>query len=284
MTHPYGEALDLPRDEDGRIVGYLVGKAHAIAEWMARRERREEDRLLRSLRAKRRRRPVGIDWDAQPLGRVPDVDLARQLGVSANSVGGARRRRGIPPFGTPRPRWTRREDTLIREAYATGGRKAAMALADDLGRTPQAIRVRCNILRLRRQRPAGSVSLTALVERSGYNRRRVENAAVRVGAGLRRDPRDRRRIDVSREQARAILGELAKHPDGRPLYIRHQGEWGPGESCACCGRDSVPRRARGLCSACYERPKRAHHYQGTVRCGACRQPGHNRRTCPKAPT
>lgn len=36
-----------------------------------------------------------IDWDAQPLGQVPDVELAQRLGVSKDVVGYARRRRGI---------------------------------------------------------------------------------------------------------------------------------------------------------------------------------------------
>ena len=41
---------------------------------------------------------AGIDWDAEPrLGVRPDAELARELGVSTNSVFCARRNRGIPP-------------------------------------------------------------------------------------------------------------------------------------------------------------------------------------------
>ncbi len=37
-----------------------------------------------------------IDWDSQPLGKMPDVELARLLGVTATAVGIARNKRGIP--------------------------------------------------------------------------------------------------------------------------------------------------------------------------------------------
>jgi hypothetical protein len=40
-------------------------------------------------------RQRGIDWDAQPLGRVPDREIARRLGVHSSAVTQARARRGI---------------------------------------------------------------------------------------------------------------------------------------------------------------------------------------------
>lgn len=40
----------------------------------------------------------GINWDEQPLGKIPDVELAKKLGVSNVAVGRARRRRKIPVF------------------------------------------------------------------------------------------------------------------------------------------------------------------------------------------
>ena len=36
-----------------------------------------------------------IDWDAMPLGWLPDTELARRLGVDASTVRHARKRRGI---------------------------------------------------------------------------------------------------------------------------------------------------------------------------------------------
>ena len=39
-----------------------------------------------------------IDWDAQPLGQMSDMALARQLGVSEKPVRNARIARGIPAY------------------------------------------------------------------------------------------------------------------------------------------------------------------------------------------
>ena len=40
----------------------------------------------------------GIDWSKEPLGKMPDVDLALMLGCSAQAVGRARDRLGIPAY------------------------------------------------------------------------------------------------------------------------------------------------------------------------------------------
>lgn len=61
---------------------------------LARRWTRPEPRTGRP-----QGRRANVRWDDQPLGLVPDGKLAFQLGVSRSSVGIARRRRGIPPFG-----------------------------------------------------------------------------------------------------------------------------------------------------------------------------------------
>jgi transposase-like protein len=41
----------------------------------------------------------GIDWDAQPLGKMSDAQIARDLGVHHTTVQLARKRRGIAPSG-----------------------------------------------------------------------------------------------------------------------------------------------------------------------------------------
>ena len=41
----------------------------------------------------------GIDWDQHPLGKIPDTQLAKILGVHPTSVQLARKRRGIPASG-----------------------------------------------------------------------------------------------------------------------------------------------------------------------------------------
>ena len=38
-----------------------------------------------------------VDWSAQPLGRVPDAEIARQLGMHRESVRQRRVAKGIPP-------------------------------------------------------------------------------------------------------------------------------------------------------------------------------------------
>lgn len=44
------------------------------------------------------RRRRAIDWDAQPLGRVSDYELAKTLGVGSSTVHRKRQERGIPPL------------------------------------------------------------------------------------------------------------------------------------------------------------------------------------------
>lgn len=53
----------------------------------------------------RRRRvsgPLKIDWDAQPLGKVSDTQLAHELGVHPTAVRHARERRGLLPLSIRR--------------------------------------------------------------------------------------------------------------------------------------------------------------------------------------
>ena len=40
-----------------------------------------------------------IDWDKQPLGKMPDTELGIRLGVSQSAVCKQRQRRLIPPYG-----------------------------------------------------------------------------------------------------------------------------------------------------------------------------------------
>lgn len=39
-----------------------------------------------------------VDWDIQPLGEMPDAEIARQLGVSRARVQQMRAKRGIPKY------------------------------------------------------------------------------------------------------------------------------------------------------------------------------------------
>lgn len=48
-------------------------------------------------------RPRAINWDAEPLGRESDAEIARRLACSQSSVAMARARRCIPAAGRPEP-------------------------------------------------------------------------------------------------------------------------------------------------------------------------------------
>lgn len=49
------------------------------------------------------RRPKGIDWNSQPLGLMPDTNIARPLGVDHSAVRRQRVKRGIPTYKAPKP-------------------------------------------------------------------------------------------------------------------------------------------------------------------------------------
>lgn len=47
------DALDLPRDDNGRITGYLVGKSARLADWQHKKEKESFEALCARLRARR---------------------------------------------------------------------------------------------------------------------------------------------------------------------------------------------------------------------------------------
>lgn len=46
-----------------------------------------------------------VDWDIQPLGEMPDAEIARQLGVTRERVRQVRAERGIPKYEEEEPEW-----------------------------------------------------------------------------------------------------------------------------------------------------------------------------------
>lgn len=87
----------------------------------------------------------GVNWDAQPLGRVSDRELARRLGVDRSTVGKARKRRGIDEW---RPTWTPPDPGIadhaqpakaasVRAVLELGSIEAA---ADALGKSAERVR------------------------------------------------------------------------------------------------------------------------------------------------
>lgn len=54
----YDTALDLPRDEDGRVVGFQVGKAARLSDWYSSREKLDTETLINRLRVANRMREI----------------------------------------------------------------------------------------------------------------------------------------------------------------------------------------------------------------------------------
>lgn len=82
------------------------------------------------------RRTGPIDWDAQPLGEVPDQVIARELEVTRSAVAAARRARNIEPCcrkaWRPRSAWAAarcgpdRERFRDKETWRVGSFEEAM--------------------------------------------------------------------------------------------------------------------------------------------------------------
>ena len=88
----YDDALDLPRDENGRITGYLVGKAAAIADWQAAKEEREYEALFRKLRRRKYRLDVAAeDGDRLKTRRERQLAYAMRPELVAERKASARR-------------------------------------------------------------------------------------------------------------------------------------------------------------------------------------------------
>lgn len=79
--------LDLPRDEDGRIVGYGVGKEAALRDWRHRKEARDFERLVKKLRATK--------WNREHPERRAEISATHYAkpGVADQQLAGARARR-----------------------------------------------------------------------------------------------------------------------------------------------------------------------------------------------
>lgn len=93
----HGDALDLPRDEEGRIVGYQVGKAAALAEWSHRKQLREDALLFKRLAARnyaRRRREEDSEAlrEYQRRWRERNHERLRELERKRRRAKAARRR------------------------------------------------------------------------------------------------------------------------------------------------------------------------------------------------
>lgn len=89
----FGEELDLPRDADGRIVGFGVGKEAAMRDWAARKEERYYEALFKRLAARNaarrsrsrdpeRAREQVRAWRSRNYERNRELDRARKQRIS----------------------------------------------------------------------------------------------------------------------------------------------------------------------------------------------------------
>lgn len=203
-----------------------------------------------------------IPWHTVDLAGTPANAIAAALGIHRVTVYARRRAVGIaPPSGSRRP-WTPAEDEQLAELYwadwSTRGRRA---LAAQLGRTEGGLRRRAEVLELPERARAVPDQWPKCVRQisreTGYPPWRITQAARRVGTRLRRGARARHHFAITERQAKKILAELARYPDGANMHVRRQKEWRRGQRCVVCGSTRLPRMARETCSGCYMRALRA---------------------------
>jgi len=148
-----------------------------------------------------------VAWDDQPLGEVPDTELAKRLGVSNVAVGRARRRRGIPSFST----------SAFNEAGADrrGGRVGIDWDAQPLGEMKDA--------ELARRLGVHRSSVNSARRARGIPAARAERA--RPEAKRRPPPK------VKRTKARPAESRQPRTDDGAPPHVHRCPECGSDTPC-----------------------------------------------------
>lgn len=242
-------------------------------------------------RQRSRGKNARIDWDAQPLGELPDTHLAERLGVSGQAVHAARTKRGIPMFQTDGQR-PRSENAGIDWDTQPLGEGCDLDLAKQLGVTKEAVRAArrhrgISSARRRSGRPAsadwdaqplGQVSDVELAKKLG-----VSTSTVRL-------QRDKRGIPpyTERIQEKELL-ELLELPESQePVELQESPERDPliADSthvhkcpvcrnfigcCADCelidgeeGPDGSPAGMYKTCRACLKRLEKEPGSRGSV--------------------
>lgn len=141
-----------------------------------------------------------IDWDAQPLGNVPDRVLARSLGVSAKMVKLRRNERGIPRFD---------QFATVRPLMGT---MSDSALAKQLGRSAKSLTAARNRFGIARWQPEREEPFIA--ELGTMSDREL---AVKYDVGQQTIFAARKRLGIPAKFAHAIdwdkVEQLGKVPD-----------------------------------------------------------------------
>jgi len=158
------------------------------------------------------RGPVGVDWDAQPLGDVPDAELAEKLGVSKSAVLKARQQRGIK--GTRPPR---KKSEIDWDAQPLG-EVFDSQLARELGVDAKTVQRARNKRGIKRKyvdwdvQPLGEVSDSELARKLGVDRSTVSSARRNRGIATNRQYK---KIDWTQEP----LGKIPDSDVARALGV-----------------------------------------------------------------
>ena len=121
-----------------------------------------------------RKKNCDIDWDAQPLGKIPDDELANELGVSLKDVIKARKERAISAVYVPRHKINWSEQPL--------GKELDSIIAQRLGVDVKIVSKARNDLKIPRrtidwdEQPLGKVSDRELADKLGVDRSSVSRA------------------------------------------------------------------------------------------------------------
>jgi hypothetical protein len=116
MGKPY-QALGIQWDCHplGRVPDAELAKQLGVTISAVQAARRTRGITVYKHNGRKKYRNHRIKWDDQPLGELPDRELADQLGVEASEVGCARYKRGIPVFGSPDAEFMRRFKEISTE-------------------------------------------------------------------------------------------------------------------------------------------------------------------------
>lgn len=117
-----------------------------------------------------------IDWDIQPLGKIPDDELANELGISPETVTRARKKREVPAAYVSPPHHD------INWSEQPLGQEFDSVIAERLGVDVKIVSKARNDLKIPRrsidwdEQPLGKVSDRELAERLGVDRSSVSRA------------------------------------------------------------------------------------------------------------
>lgn len=160
-------------------------------------------------------------------------------------------------------RWTDEEDSIVQRNW---GHRGAPVIGRLLQRSADSVCARANRLGLGPS-SRSTLSMKTMMNRTGWTRRRILNAAARAGVRARRLPAITpgaivRPYAFDEEDAAIIIEQLKKEHHVSHLWRSRHGEWGTygrtqkPKECLGCNRNDRPHYAKGLCGPCYCRSRR----------------------------